>query len=366
MEEIKEFIEKPIDPYGIFKEPRKTKLLLIAWNVHPGKDYALILNEMKNLDITWVGVDDPNILCSIRPDLNLQNVPPKEIIYNGPFGSIPLGVRKFSLKSILDIMGYDFDVILHIQDWTLFTDVERSPIPYVYIHSEAFYPEVPLCAWKIIGSTLYIQRYLQEKYGNYKFDYDYLPFALRNDLILRDVHKEKRKIKSSFAGELYHFDHMYNERREIVQYLEKSLDSSQFEAHYLGKYNLKDPKKDRPILAGKGRLAGNEYSNLLLKTQIGLNIPTQDNCNFRDFEIPGLGAMLLTKKTSDLIELGFKDGENCVFYKDKEEAEEIIKNGFDPKIAHEGYVHVIKNHTYFKRIKYLINPILRDYCQVEE
>jgi len=362
MEEIREMIKKPADPYEIFKEPRKTKILLIAWNVHPGKDFALIFDQMKNVELTWIGQDDPNIPSYLRPNLDLRRIPVKQFIYNGPLGSVPLAIRRFSLKSLLDLFGYDFDLILHLQDWTVFTDVEKSPIPYIYYHSEPFYPEVPFCAWKVVASTQYELLYLQRKYGS-RFKYDYLPFALRNDLIRRDVNEEKRDIPASFAGELFHFDQMYNERREIVQYLEKTI-PEKFESHYLGPYgeNTKDP---REILAGKGRLDGEEYPNLLLKSQIGLNVPTGDNCNFRDFEVPGLGALLLTKESTDLRLLGFKDGINCIFYKTKEEAEEVIRNGYDPEIAQAGYFHVITDHTYFKRMNYLLNPIMIDYCRVE-
>ena len=363
MEEIRKLIKTPVDPYKIFKEPRKTKILLIAWNVHPGKDFAQIFDQMDNVELTWIGTDDPNTPCYLRPDLNLQNIPLRQFVYNGPFGSIPLAIREISLKSILDLFGYNFDLIFHIQDWTIITDKEKAPIPYIYYHSEAFYPEVPFCAWKVIASTRFELNFLSRKYG-YRFKYDYLPFALRNDLIRRDINEKKRTIKGSFAGELFHFDQMYNERREIVQYLEKQFIQENFETHYLGPYG-EDSKEPREILSGKGRLCGEEYIDLLLKTQVGLNVPTGDNCNFRDFEIPGLGALLLTKETTDLKNLGFKDGENCIYYKTKEEAEEIIKNGYDPVIAQAGYLHVITNHTYFKRMHELTD-MMREYCRVEE
>lgn len=361
MEEIKEWSKLPINPGKIFEEPRKTKILLIAWNVHPGKDFAQIFDQMDNVELTWIGTDDPDTPCYLRPDLNLKNFPVRQFIYNGPFGSIPLAIREFKLTSLLDMFGYDFDLILHLQDWTIFTDKVKSPIPYIYIHSEAFYPEVPFCAWKVIGSTQFELDFLRRKYGS-RFKYDYLPFALRTDLIRHDVNEKKRTIKGSFAGELFHFDQMYNDRREIVQYLEKAIPND-FQSHYLGPYG-KNPEDPREILAGKGRLCGKEYTELLLKTQIGLNIPTGDNCNFRDFEVPGLGALLLTRESTDLKQLGFKDGENCIYYKTKEEAEEVIKNGYDPEIAQAGYLHVITNHTYFKRMHELTD-MMREYCKVE-
>lgn len=262
---------------------------------------------------------------------NTTNLPSKPYSIKTEVGSAQVRIKEFSLKSLLDIIGYDFDVIIHVQNWLYFTDHERSPIPYYFYCTEVAYPRVPRCAWHILSATEVIKK-MNIRDCTWASSFLYHPHSIP---VVRGrplkYPKLKRTIKASFAGEMYSLP-LYRPRRKIIKYLEKEVDG--FESHYLGPRN---EKGERPIEAGKGKLAMIQYTNLLLKSKCILNIPSIGGTNFRDVEALSTGGMLVTIETPDLLLMGIEDGVNCRTFKTKEEAKQIIENEYDPKIAKAGW-----------------------------
>jgi len=99
-----------------------------------------------------------------------------------------------------------------------------------------------------------------------------------------------------------------------------------------------------------------------MDSKIVFNISIGKEANMRAFEAPLSGSLLLTDKVKDLEELGFKDGVNCVFYKDIKEAikkaKYYLKHDKErEKIAKAGQELVLNNHTYLHRAKELFKII---------
>ena len=263
---------------------------------------------------------------------NTVNLPKKPYMVSTQTGNNHVMIREFSLKSLLDIVGYDFDAIIHVQDWLYFNDLEKSPIPYYFYCTEIGYPRVPKCAWYVLCATEQILKICKANV-NWAKSFIYHPHSVP---IIRGRKLKypslKKTIQGSFAGELYSLQ-LYKQRREIIKYLEKNVDG--FETHYLGPH--KGQGVERDIESGKGILKPIKYINLLLKSKCGVNVPTVGGSNFRDIEVLTNGAMLVTMETPDLLKMGLEDGINCRTFKTKEEAAKIIQGEYNEDIAEKGW-----------------------------
>ena len=92
------------------------------------------------------------------------------------------------------------------------------------------------------------------------------------------------------------------------------------------------------------------------------NFNVMDDINYRSFETIGCKIPLITNYNYQYTELGFKDEDNCIFYKDKDELIEKLNYYKVNKtllysIAEKGY-KLSSNHTYRNRIKHLRDKIL--------
>lgn len=123
------------------------------------------------------------------------------------------------------------------------------------------------------------------------------------------------------------------ERRELIDYAKKSV-------------GLKTMFK-----------TGEEMIEAINKTRIHFNKSIAADVNYRNFETIGLCTCLMTNYLPELEELGFKDGDNCLMYKNKEEIKEkydyTMKDNEWAKIAMGGFL-LSFNHTYKQRINKLI------------
>ena len=91
---------------------------------------------------------------------------------------------------------------------------------------------------------------------------------------------------------------------------------------------------------------------------IHFNINLANDINYRSFETIGCGTVLLTNYNPQYLELGFKDEENCLLYKDQQELVKKIdkylkKYELLDTIAQQGLV-LSKKHTYNKRAETLM------------
>uniref|UniRef100_A0A6C0EJD7 Spore protein YkvP/CgeB glycosyl transferase-like domain-containing protein n=1 Tax=viral metagenome TaxID=1070528 RepID=A0A6C0EJD7_9ZZZZ len=111
---------------------------------------------------------------------------------------------------------------------------------------------------------------------------------------------------------------------------------------------------------------GKEMLDIISKSKIHFNKSMSPHgCNYRNLETIGLGTCLLADYKPEICEMGFKNGVNCLLYKDyndclKKYNYAMTKNRFNKynyeTIAEEG-MKLALQHTYTKRVETLINDI---------
>jgi spore maturation protein CgeB len=105
---------------------------------------------------------------------------------------------------------------------------------------------------------------------------------------------------------------------------------------------------------------GIDMVNTIRETKIHFNKSISSDVNYRCFETIGLGTCLLTNHIPEMTELGFKDGDNCIFYDSLEECSDKLKY----YLTADRYINVAKGgeqlskkHTYAKRISTVLGQI---------
>jgi len=96
-----------------------------------------------------------------------------------------------------------------------------------------------------------------------------------------------------------------------------------------------------------------------MDSKLVFNISIGKEANMRAFEVPLTGSALLTDEVDDLKKMGFKDGENVIFYNTMEEAVEKAKYYLEhederEEIARKGQELVLNNHTYKHRLETIL------------
>lgn len=108
-----------------------------------------------------------------------------------------------------------------------------------------------------------------------------------------------------------------------------------------------------------------EAAEIYSASKIVFNHSIAGEANMRAFEATLTGSMMLTNISQDLVKLGFKDKENCVFYSDKSQIQPLIEYylAHDEEreaIARNGMELAFNNHTYLHRAKQIMD-IWRNY-----
>lgn len=93
--------------------------------------------------------------------------------------------------------------------------------------------------------------------------------------------------------------------------------------------------------------------------RIHFNLNLANDINYRSFETLGCGTMLLTNYNPQYEKLGFKDGINCMMYKNVEELcakiELCLLNSTMVETVSKAGLELAKEHTYSKRAEKLIS-----------
>jgi spore maturation protein CgeB len=106
---------------------------------------------------------------------------------------------------------------------------------------------------------------------------------------------------------------------------------------------------------------GNDMVNSINSYKIHFNRNISDDLNYRTFETLGCKTFLITNETPGLRDL-FEIDKHLVTYNSIndlfEKINHYLNNPIDRiKIETDGYNHVLKNHTYKKRMEYFIDEI---------
>lgn len=102
---------------------------------------------------------------------------------------------------------------------------------------------------------------------------------------------------------------------------------------------------------------GEDMINAINGTKVHFHKSMFDDVAYRNFETIGLATCLMTNHISEMDDLGFKDGVNCLMYKNKEEIKDKLQNALENNRYHSigmgGFV-LSSAHTYRQRIRNLI------------
>lgn len=98
------------------------------------------------------------------------------------------------------------------------------------------------------------------------------------------------------------------------------------------------------------------------ESKIVFNHAIDREANMRVFESSLSGALQLCSYGEDIEKLGYRDGENIVFYNSPEEMIKKAKFYLNNEplletIAEAGYQHTLNNHTYLHRIKKILETV---------
>jgi len=108
-----------------------------------------------------------------------------------------------------------------------------------------------------------------------------------------------------------------------------------------------------------------EVAEIYRRSKIVVNIGRDDfpqDANLRVFEVLASGALLLTSLPSELQELGFRDGEHFVGYRDHREINSLVRKYLDDgpsraRIAAAARELVLREHTYDRRAEQLLSRL---------
>jgi len=339
------FIFKSSDLFSLPIPPKQPKILLIGDRSNPVDDYYEILTKM-GYYVFWVG-DNALHFNTINFKRNVE-INQCSLAYAG---EAVVYTKRFSLAALLSQIGTDFDLILQFQGWFYPNDMEKSPIPYIYYNSEGWWPEIPKVAWKVAVPNQTTKDLVIAQNPHIKnADISIIPFSIGGVFNARNfVLPQKRDKLVSYAGSLYRFTLLYQERRDLLFKLliDPDLQDLTFFHWEDGKpWNYEGPH----FKCGKGALGAVDYTQLLDESEYGLNIPTRLGANFRDLEVPACGAILITKKNQDLVDMGFVHSQNCYFYQTYDELKRILEIPYSPAIAMMGYTLVNLKHRHIHRI----------------
>ena len=140
-----------------------------------------------------------------------------------------------------------------------------------------------------------------------------------------------------------------SEKNTFIGFCGSMLNRKQLLDFLTNKYSL---KQDIMVL-------GQEMVRAVSSYHIHFNLNLANDINYRSFETLGCNTMLLTNYNPQYEELGFKDGVNCMMYKDfKEMCEkiEVCQNDTEKvkNISNAGH-ELAKNHTFDKRAEQIIS-----------
>ena len=192
-----------------------------------------------------------------------------------------------------------------------------------------------------------IKKKINEKYK--KKNVFYLPFGNQ---------KLSNKLKK---GKLPYYDIAFigtsdNDRLKIMKKLKK------FKLIVAGMgWNKSDFNLKNKVINKRVNL--NEMEKIYKNSKISLNILRKQNFsshNMKTFEIPALGGLMLTKRSSEQDDF-FPENKACIMYKDDKELVVKINKVISKykeflKIKEKGY-DLSKNYSYYKRAKFILSKI---------
>jgi len=207
---------------------------------------------------------------------------------------------------------------------------------FVYIHKPS-----------IISLDDWCSKPLYEDYLEGEYEYVWKPFDT-NLSVIRD-YEEDKVIDISLTGKLSYTDRRYYNSYVNIISIKHKLKYKRFNHNYTFEQYARNLNKSWMSLSS---VQNNPFYKGLY---IGANVP-------KNIEIAGCKTCLFTRKWGDSEKMGFKDGENCVLFKDNSQIESKLIEYINDKeklmkISKRGYELVHEEHTPKKHIKQYIKDL---------
>jgi hypothetical protein len=116
------------------------------------------------------------------------------------------------------------------------------------------------------------------------------------------------------------------------------------------------------------RYTPEEMARVYRQSRVVVNVGRDDfpqDANLRTFEAMAAGALLITALPTELAQIGFKDGEHFVGYRQSAEIDHIVRKYLDDeaarkRIADAGRAKVMSEHTYDVRVEKWLERVTQD------
>lgn len=189
--------------------------------------------------------------------------------------------------------------------------------------------------------------------------YDHMNMCDKNkiDIVLNSVYGHDRFFTNQ---KTYYFPNAYPDDLIYPLNIEKVYDVG-FCGNINNRGSWMDEIKNKFNLKIDEFVIGSDMVESINKYKIHFNRNISDDLNYRTFETLGCKTFLLTNETPGLNEL-FDIGNHLVTYESVSDLFEKIDYYLNNEsermvISQNGYDHVVKNHTFYERMKYFINII---------
>lgn len=258
------------------------------------------------------------------------------------------GNKKMSeiLRELVYIYNPDFLFYFHFKDW-ISHDVlneisnELPTKTIIWLADDHWRYEDTKSVWKLFNLVVTTDKLCYKKRIKEGFKNVHLSQWACNHFLYENFSLSK-KYDVSFVGQCY------GKRKEFVDVLRK--EGIKIETFGRGWKN-------------SSRLSQADLIKIFNQSKISLNISFASKgeriqIKGRDFEAPGCGGLLVTAK-NDTLEEYFDVGKEIITYKDVKDAAKKIKYYLEhedelKKISQKGYNRIIKEHTFEKRFKKIL------------
>ncbi|MFA7626010.1 MAG: glycosyltransferase [Candidatus Kapaibacterium sp.] len=237
--------------------------------------------------------------------------------------------------------------------------------------------------------VLWLAQPNNEGYKNNQVPHGYISICIANNLSPIDIHTGKdmqlnhppleRAYKSKadfvFVGDKTIYNRFFKDRMNAF-YMPYAVDTKifkpldieeEYDVGFIGNIRLQERIRRINLIKNHfktytgSNLYMNDANHYLNKCKIIFNTADGKEINMRVFEALAAKKLLVTEEVNHLNEL-FTDGEHLITYKNDNEIVDKISyylnnNNLRNSIADNGYLQLIKNHTYANRAEFIVKKI---------
>jgi spore maturation protein CgeB len=243
----------------------------------------------------------------------------------------------------LDLQAVSPSLVLHLTDDFLPPDLERAPVPTACLFADVFVGLASRVRWSMLFDYVFVahpQFINSFRMAGHPNVYS-MPLAAPSAFLMEPEGDAHRPFDVGWVGRSQ--GSLFTARARILQQL-------------AGKFQMNEWWRWHSY---------EETAQVFRHSKVVLNISRDDypkDANMRVFEAMAAEALLITRLPTELSELGFREGEHFVGYRDEADLEKIIRAYLARhkdrlEIARRGSELVRRGHTYEHRAQKIFETI---------